>query len=201
VNDAAVTRKITNILVDVCCTVPLFDRDRVPGIDSGHPPRDLSMGKNDDSELSDGASASVTDARPSRYRWDTSRPPSDAVAETVAGALDCDPADLPSLDAALDALFADSEPDVSARVEFECDGATVTVGSEGEIEVRSPDARHDGHGPETGDELERELGNLLHAAARGGVSVVGGYRARNGDGAVDWDIHVTAVERTRGGSD
>jgi hypothetical protein len=50
----------------------------------------------------------------------------------------------------------------------------------------------------TNDEFQRQLTELLRAAAAGGVDVRGGWACQS-DGDVDWDVEIVEVARDHHG--
>lgn len=149
----------------------------------------------------------TTDDRTTRYRWDGTDRPSTAVAEAVAAATERDPATLSPLQGridtdALDSFLASTRApgDEHLSVSFTYEGIEVTVDTGGGIGVREPGA---GSGqrarePTTDGELNAMLGELLRVAFRNGLSVQGGWSARNGPAYPDWDVIVTRVEKPGG---
>lgn len=155
-----------------------------------------------DSELD--APDTTTDDRTTRYRWDGADRPSTAVLEAVAAATGRAPATLSPLQGrtdtdALDSFLTSTRApgDERLSVSFAYEGVEVSVDTEGGIGVREPGA---GSGqragePTTDGELNAMLGELLRAAFRNGLSVQGGWSARNGPAYPDWDVIVTRVEK------
>ena len=141
---------------------------------------------------------------PERFERDRSEEPSTAIVEAVAAATGRDPGTLSPLDEHVDTealaslLAHGSDPDDERpRVSFGYEGVDVTVDAGGGITVRADDT-----GPErapleptTDAELSAMLGDLLRGAFRNGLSVQGGWEARNGPEYPDWDVVVTLMEK------
>lgn len=150
------------------------------------------------------APGTTADGRTPEYRWDGADRPSRAVVEAVAAATGREPATLSPLQRRVDTDALDSfltstrEPgDERLSVSFAYEGVEVTVGTGGRIDVREPEAgsgRQAGE-PTTDGELNAMIGELLRAASRNGLSVEGGWPARNGSAYPDWDVIVTRVEK------
>jgi hypothetical protein len=84
---------------------------------------------------------------------------------------------------------------------FTYDGVLVSVGSDGTLSIRANGTAHEPMttAPETSADLEAMLEDLLRLASRNGISVTGGYGVRNGPELLDWDIHITEVEKPKDG--
>lgn len=103
----------------------------------------------DDDHDSTDARRSV-DAEPIRRRWTRSEPPSMAIVEAVAAALDCEPTALPPLGDRLEPEALDRLLERSAdlgsdpvRLSFTYAGVEVTVDGGGTVEARPPTPEHE----------------------------------------------------------
>jgi hypothetical protein len=159
-----------------------------------------------DREDADSDTSSIDhDGREPRDGWDQSSPPSVTIVETIAEATERDPTALPLLNQTVDPDALDTlltrgmQREEHVYVSFAYDGAQVSVGSDGDLSIRTDETTHDPErtGPETSAELEAMLQELLRLAFRNGVSVTGGYGVRNGPESPDWDVHITQVEKPR----
>lgn len=139
-----------------------------------------------------------------RAEWNRTERPSVAVVEAMAAATGREPAEMPSLHRAvdpdaLDALLGVAGPGGGRSVDtsFTYDGFVVSIGSGGELTIRAVDpvVEPPPTDPETRADLHVMMEDLLRAASRNGVPVVGGYWVRNGPEVSDWDVHITRVER------
>lgn len=156
--------------------------------------------QDEDSEASSGDH----DGSESRGGWDRSSPPSDAIVEAIAEAIERDPTALSPLHRfvdpdALDTLLTRGmQREEHVHVSFTFDGLRVGVGSDGTLSVRAADTTHESTtAPETRADLEAALEESLRLAFRNGSPVTGGYEIRNGPEVPDWDIVITEVEKPR----
>lgn len=141
---------------------------------------------------------------PERFEWDRAEEPSTAIVEAVAATTGRDSSALSPLHEhidteALDALLTfGADPDAQRlSLSFVYEGVEVTVDADGGIDVRAEAtiAERAPSGPTTEAELNGMLGELLRMASRNGLSVRGGWDARNGPEYPDWDIVITRVEK------
>lgn len=145
-----------------------------------------------------------TDEDPLRTTWDESTPPSVALVEAIEAVTDREQSDPVPLDGwvdtdALDRLLTAEIPsDTTLTLSFENDGIRVSVGSDGTLLVRRGDVAHDRtrSGPTTNRDLTTRLAELCRAASDNGVFVPGAYEVHNGPEHLDWEIHITRIDRT-----
>lgn len=133
----------------------------------------------------------------------------DAILHTVASAMQCEPDDLPPLSRTMppDALesMLTMDPDRAGReppvrITFPFVGSVIYVDTHGTVAAWP---RPLGNGaefvpPETPEELQSRLGQLLRKASGNGISVRGGWAIRNGTEMADWDVHITRVSNGPG---
>lgn len=143
---------------------------------------------------SDDDTPTTDDEKP--FRGD-GRTLSTAIAEAVSTTRQRPDDDLPDLEDAVDVEAIHTlvtRPGDRVAVSFTYADAWVTVRDNGRIEVR-PDAgdpsSHDG--PGTDAEFHTRLRELLVAAHRRGIPVMGGWAMRNEPQLPDWDVHITGV--------
>lgn len=153
-----------------------------------------------DADVSDG----YIDEGSVRSGWDGGERPSTVVVEAVAAAIGRDAASLSPLDRHVDTEALDSfltsatgPGDGCLGVSFDYEGVEVTVDTDGGLDVRAAGAgpANSTVEPTTDAELNTMLRELLQAAFRNGLSVRGGWPARNGSTYPDWDVHVTRLEK------
>lgn len=147
------------------------------------------------------------DERPDRDGWNETERPSTTIREAVAAATGRAPRLLPPLDRHVDIealesfLVSGTGPsDGCLTVSFDYEGVEVTVDTDGGIDVRTTatDPADSPTGPTTEAELHTMLRELLQTAFRNGLSVQGGWDARNGSTYPDWDVVVTRVAKPDG---
>jgi len=142
--------------------------------------------------------------QPIRADWREYDSPCTAIVETVAAATGRKPTDLPPLADYIDtdglnALVSGQSAgtDESARVTFAYADLEVTVGSDGETEIRTddPEQHQFSPTPRTDSEMNKQLQRLLIAASRNDISIRGGWEVRNGPELPDWDVHITRIAK------